>query len=263
MLQGLRWMPAWLGINVMVLTWNCVGGGLHQAAAQTVIGVDCDAGQTLSDALLTAIPGDTLLISGTCMERVVVTTDRLTLDGQGSALIDGGGAAPENVTEGVVTIKGAQGVILTGITVQNGPDGIIGTQGAAFEVRHSISQDNADEGLQVDESSTARMRDCILQRNAGEGLNVLRTSSVTFSGIVVSQHNGGTGFAISNGSSAFVNIRLAPHNVTLQAIHNGHNGFFVNGASSASLTETTLEFIPIKSWVATGSGAPGSCAGHN
>ena len=24
-----------------------------------------------------------------------------------------------------------------------------------------------------------------------------------------------------------------------------------------------LEFIPIKSWVATGSGAPGSCAGHN
>ena len=24
-----------------------------------------------------------------------------------------------------------------------------------------------------------------------------------------------------------------------------------------------VEFIPIKSWVATGSGAPGSCAGHN
>ena len=26
---------------------------------------------------------------------------------------------------------------------------------------------------------------------------------------------------------------------------------------------SSAEFIPIKSWVATGSGAPGSCAGHN
>ena len=38
----------------------------------------------------------------------------------------------------------------------------------------------------------------------------------------------------------------------------------INVAREAQLIgPVKLEFIPIKSWVATGSGAPGSCAGHN
>ncbi|WP_143309819.1 hypothetical protein, partial [Candidatus Entotheonella palauensis] len=53
----------------MATTLVCSGYDLQEAAAQGTIGVDCNAGQTLSDALLAAIPGDTLLISGTCAER--------------------------------------------------------------------------------------------------------------------------------------------------------------------------------------------------
>ena len=88
--------------------------------------VKCDKGQTLTEALRKAKPGDTLQVTGTCHERVTITTDRLTLDGGGSAVLDGGGGGPTEF-EGVVTIDGAHGVTLTGFTIQNGPgEGILG-----------------------------------------------------------------------------------------------------------------------------------------
>ena len=79
-----------------------------------------------TEALKKAKPGDTLQVTGTCHERVTITTDRLTLDGDGSAVLDGGGGGPTEF-EGVVTIDGVQGVTLMGFTVQNGPGvGILG-----------------------------------------------------------------------------------------------------------------------------------------
>ena len=48
------------------------------------------------EALVLALAGhgDTILISGTCHERVTVAVDRIALDGQRSAVIDGGGGGP-------------------------------------------------------------------------------------------------------------------------------------------------------------------------
>ena len=53
--------------------------------------VHCEKGQTLTKALEKARPGDLFLVFGTCRERVVITTDQITLDGQGQAVLDGGG----------------------------------------------------------------------------------------------------------------------------------------------------------------------------
>ena len=49
---------------------------------------------------------------------MTITTDRLTLDGAGSAVLNGGGPTE---FEGVVTLDGAQGVTLMGFTIRNGP----------------------------------------------------------------------------------------------------------------------------------------------
>ncbi len=87
--------------------------------------VNCDKGGTITKALENAKRGDTIQVTGTCKERVTITTDRLTLDGQGSAILDGGGGFKANaVFERVITIDGARGVTITGFTVQHGPDGI-------------------------------------------------------------------------------------------------------------------------------------------
>ncbi|ETW99800.1 MAG: hypothetical protein ETSY1_13630 [Candidatus Entotheonella factor] len=241
-MQCSRWTSGWLAAGMMAMMLVCSGYDLQEATAQGTISVDCNAGQTLSDALLAAVPGDTLLISGTCAERVTIMTDRLTLDGQNSAIIDGGGAEPGNTSEGVVTIQGTQGVVLTGLTVQNGPDGVIGRQGAAFTVRDTIIQDNADDGLQVDENSTARVGDCTVQRSGDDGFNILRTSNITFFGTVVSQNNSDNGFTINTNSNGFVFTSLAqtPDGVTLQASGNADDGFTVANGSNVSLSGTQL-----------------------
>ena len=53
--------------------------------------VECEKGQTLTEALQKAKPGDTLQVTGTRHERVTITTDRLTLDGDSSAARRGRG----------------------------------------------------------------------------------------------------------------------------------------------------------------------------
>ena len=50
----------------------------------------CTKGETLTKAVALAKPDVTFQVTGTCKETVTITTDRLTLDGQGSAILDGG-----------------------------------------------------------------------------------------------------------------------------------------------------------------------------
>ena len=161
--------------------------------------VKCDKGQTLTEALRKAKPGDTLQVTGTCQERVTITTDRLTLDGGGSAVLDGGGGGPTEF-EGVVTIDGAQGVTLMGFTVQNGPgEGILGLHGAAFAVQQTTVQQNAAIGIAVADGSTADLTDCTIQGN-GVGIDVFTSSSAILRGAITISQNKGNGAEV-NGQS--------------------------------------------------------------
>ncbi len=89
-------------------------------AASNMRVVNCDRGQNLGEALARAHPGDTIRVTGTCVEQVSIKTDQITLDGQGAATLDGGGG-PFAEFDAVVTIDGASGVTIQGFTVQNGP----------------------------------------------------------------------------------------------------------------------------------------------
>lgn len=161
--------------------------------------VECEKGQTLTEALQQAKPGDTLKVTGTCHERVTITTDRLTLDGGGSAVLDGGGGSPAEF-EGVVTIDGAHGVTLTGFTIQNGPgEGILGQRSAAFTVLDTTVQDNAGIGIAVGGGSTAELTDCAMRRNLF-GLDVFAGASTILRGAISINHNLGVG-AFAGGAS--------------------------------------------------------------
>jgi hypothetical protein len=60
-------------------------------ALAAIINVDCSRGETITRTLTAAVPGDTIRVTGTCRERITITTDRLTIDGQGRTILDGGG----------------------------------------------------------------------------------------------------------------------------------------------------------------------------
>lgn len=74
--------------------------------------VDCSAGGSLQTTIDQAQPGDTIEISGTCEEAVVVNKDDITLDGGGSAVIDGAG-----LDRWAVDLTGRQKVTIEGLTV--------------------------------------------------------------------------------------------------------------------------------------------------
>jgi Right handed beta helix region len=186
--------------------------------------VNCDRGENIAEVLAKAEPGDTIRVTGTCVERVSIKTDRITLDGQGAATLDGGGG-PTSEFDGVVTIDGASGVTIQGFTVQNGPgEGILGTHGAAFSVRNSTVQDNGSAGVAVAEGSTAELTDCRLLRNGG-GIDVFTQSSAVFKGAIRINDNHGPG-AVINGTS-ILEIRGAQ----VEASRNGGAGL-VAGSNS-------------------------------
>jgi nitrous oxidase accessory protein NosD len=147
--------------------------------------VNCDVpGQTITQALQTAQPGDTIRIRGTCEETVTITTDRVTLDGGGKAVLQGpGGGQPGEVSEGLLNIVGVQGVEIRGFTVQHSAaDGINGRQGAAFAVRDVRVLQSADDGIEATETSTVRFLGTCAVRGSGEdGMPITRGSSALFS----------------------------------------------------------------------------------
>jgi Right handed beta helix region len=195
------WVGAGIfGLFVALVLWGHREQSIGIAGANSPVKkVTCDKGQTLTEALKQAKPGDTLQVTGTCHERVTITTDRLTLDGGGSAVLDGGAGGPTEF-EGVVTIDGAHGVTLTGFTIQNGPgEGILGQRGAAFTVLDTTVQDNAGIGIAVGGGSTAELTDCTMQRNLF-GLDVFAGASTILRGAISINNNLGVG-AFAGGAS--------------------------------------------------------------
>jgi len=190
--------------------------------------VNCDRGEEIARALARAEPGDTIRVTGTCVERVSIKTDRITLDGQGAATLDGGGG-PTSEFDGVVTIDGASGVTIQGFTVQNGPgEGILGTHGAAFSVRNTTVQDNGSTGVVVAEGSTAELTDCSILRNDA-GIDVFTQSSAVLKGAIRTNDNLLNGATV-NGTS-IIEIRGAQ----VEASRNGGEGLAAGSNSQLAV----------------------------
>jgi parallel beta helix pectate lyase-like protein len=184
--------------------------------------VNCATGQSFVNVLAAAQPGDTIRVVGTCTERVVITTDHLTLDGQGMAVLDGGGPKGGSFA-GVIVIDGARGVNIKGFTVQNGPNGIVSINGAAFSVSHSKLQNHAAAGILVADGSAAELTNTTMRHNAA-GMNVIGGSGVVLKGAVVANENAGNGIFV--GGASLMEIRGA----TVEASNNQLNGLVLDGA---------------------------------
>jgi hypothetical protein len=216
----------WVGAVVVVGLLGILGLSGSQERAVGVAGADsavkkveCDKGQTLTDALKKAKPGDRLQVTGTCQERVTITTDRLTLDGGGSAVLDGGGGGPTELFEAVVTLDGVQGVTLMGFTIQNGPSlGILGVGGAAFVGQDTTMQHNGAAGIFLNNNSSAELLDVEVKDSGGIGIPVQNNSTAVFKGHISCTGSGDNGIAVQSGST--LEIRGA----SVQASNNRGNG---------------------------------------
>ena len=129
-------------------------GTMLLTVAPTVLGqqggparfhVDCDGGgPKLSQAIELAKPGDTIVVRGTCRERIKVTRGPLILDGGGNAILDGAGVGPnEQEFNGLLTVDGAHGVTIRGWLIRNSTgEGIFGVHGANMVIQDTVVEEN-------------------------------------------------------------------------------------------------------------------------
>lgn len=213
-------------------------GWLHAPWAIRTFNVRCDLGQSLRYVLiLRARPGDRVRIHGTCNERIVITQDRLTLEGVEDGAIDGAGlepGAPE--FNPLVTIDGAQGVVLENLAIRNSTaEGLIARNNASLTLREVTATANAGLGMLFD-SARATIEDSTVSGN-GSGLDSVNNSTLLFAGEIDLTQNGALGLGASNGTA--VELRGAQVDVSNNAgvgavIEGAKFGIFNFGISQGS-----------------------------
>lgn len=228
--------------------------------------VDCDKGHSINKALSEVLPGDTIIIRGTCHEQVTITTDRLTLDGRGDATLDGQAnvcdLGPfEETNTGQLEIDGAQGVVVTGIRIQGSPvDGIYVRNAAAVKIRDTDVRNSCDDGIQSDQSAVT-LENSSFNENQESGINLFENSSLIIRvgssrfndngrqglqiwGSVASVHGGALLEARGNGFAGIT--ALAQGQITaftgsrITVAKNGENGFIL---INAGLTATFANVV--------------------
>jgi len=203
---------------------------LQLQAAPKVQEVNCDKGETITTALGKADPGDTIRVTGFCSERVIITTDRISLAGLPGATIQGALFAPPSAFSGLVTVDGAQGVRISGFTIQRSSgEGILGIRGAAITVENTVVQDNGGDGIAVTEGSTVEMRNCTIRRSFA-GVDVFTGSNAVLLGDIAVSENRDVG--IFAGSSSSIEVRGAK----VQSSNNPVGVVLANSASLAFFT---------------------------
>jgi parallel beta-helix repeat protein len=213
-------------------------------------------GNSLQAAVNAAVPGDTIPVSGTCNENILVPNDkqRIALDGGGTAIIRG----PNSATP-TLNIRG-KGILLRGFTITGGSSGIHVNRGAASVIDDNTIQNTGGTGVIVDELAFSVLTNNSVENNPGAGILVSEGSAarIGFNADIetVASANriegNAVGLLVTNGSSAravgntisdntgagVIVLRGSSADISANAIDgNGGDGIFVGENSSLQLGE--------------------------
>ena len=218
------------GLVFWAVLWLLPTAG--RAATTTV---DCSSAG-LQAAIEKVKPGDTLLVSGTCKENLVIYEEvaRITLDGQGKATIEGADARRTTIV-----VRG-RGITIKGFTVTGGNNGITVTGGGNAVIDGNTVQ-GTGFGITVDSSSSGRIANNTVQSNRLSGIAVANTSFAIIASNTI-RNNQGQGIAIATTSAAWVGFFSFEDKSPSPNIveNNGSNGIEVVLSSSARIVGNTI-----------------------
>lgn len=207
--------------------------------------VDCDNGQLLQDALVTAIgSADTLEITvrGTCNEFITIGRDRVAIEGEDGAMLIGQIRifGPSNVTIRNLTITGpGNGVVAFGgrtrlidlIITQNEGFGVIARDGAAVRINRGEITDSIDAAGVLVEGASASLSNVRVAGNGGSGVVARQNSRLVVEGGQVQDNF--IGIEVNDSSSLTM--------FDTEVMWNREFGVLVFGNSSASITGAAIE----------------------
>ncbi len=187
-----------------------LGFAITSEAEARTINVNCPS-KSLQSAVERAGPGDTINVSGDCFERITVGTDGVTIDGGGTASIDGNSLVG---AQSLVVVE-ARNVRIQNITVTNSPgSGIdVRSNGSAIIEGTTVTL-SARHGIKVSMSAYARIGSDLDHPAAGTGTgNVISDNAqvlVNGSGIFVQgSANADIFHNLVTGNSRGININNA------------------------------------------------------
>ena len=219
--------PIFVFVVCVISLWS-----LQSVAVAGTINVTCGPKETIGNALNKLKPGDTLVVSGTCNENVVIYAEfnRITLDGQGKATING-----PDANTAVISVVGRD-VTIKGFTVRGGRGGISIISGGMAVVDGNTVENTGSRGVQVGQNSTAWIINNTIRNNPNNGIQIAG-SSLAWIGFIgggreitapnTIQGNGAAGINVNRASSARI------HGNTIA--DNNRAGVAVQGASQADI----------------------------
>lgn len=239
---------------MLVVITTLVAATLHGVAAEPgppgvltveqesrVRHADCDVpGRDLASMLERARPGDTIVLRGRCDQQVAITVDRLRLVGDPGAVLDGG-EGPSSELTAALTIDGAQGVEVEGLTIESTSvgEGILGTGGAEFTVREVVLREHG-RGMLLDDASAEL--DGVTIIGGFVGFQALAPSSVVITGVVDVSMVSDEAFSLIGAAGEVRGGNLSIHdNQGLSLVVVGGSvfsilGFEISGTSTVSVT---------------------------
>jgi hypothetical protein len=233
-------------LAVLVLA---VAMDVPKASAQNVHAttkyVNCDNGETITGTLQFVRPGDTIIISGTCNENLLLSSptgryNGITLDGQGTATISG-----PDPTLNVIELAGVSRLTIRGLTITGGNDGLSINTGSAIAIDAVVVENTGRHGIHFQRGTTmGYVVNSTIQNNPGHGIVINENSYVRVgftdgvgasqgdTGPCVIQGNGGYGIRVQRGSSARV--------YTSTISNNANNGINIESASYAEIATNVI-----------------------
>jgi parallel beta-helix repeat protein len=199
----------------------------------------CGHKRTISDALRRLRPGDTLSVSGACNENVQIAEElvNITLDGQGTATING-----PDASSSTITVRGNGITIRNFASITGGENGILVTRGGVALIDSNVIQNTGNSGIVVTQSSSARIINNTIQGNPASGVVINESSSGRIGFNMpddpeaspnVIQNNGENGIVVSGSSNA----RIVGNTIS----GNGDNGVIVNRVSHGDVSSNTID----------------------
>jgi parallel beta-helix repeat protein len=218
--------------------WVSPSQGRTQSPESSTFTLTCGPDKTIAQAIKRLKPGDTLLVSGTCNENLVIgeEVDRITLDGQGTAAING------DSTANAITVNGS-GITIRGFVITGGaPQAIAVQDGAAAVIDGNTVQFAARNGIAIFRGSSANIINNTIQHNGLAGIAIQQTATARIgwsgppnnrvSAPNTIQSNGTEGIQVYRGSSAQI------FSNTIR--NNGSHGVFVDRNAQAEIAACTI-----------------------
>jgi parallel beta-helix repeat protein len=199
----------------------------------------CGGGQTVSAALQTLPPGDTLFVSGACNENVVIAEQvvNVILDGQGAATINA-----RDPNDPTINVRSNGITIRNFASITGGETGILVTRGGAATIDSNIIQNTGNNGIVVNLTSSARIINNTIQGNPQSAIVITDSSSARIGFLAtedtvarpnIIQNNGENGITVTRGSSA----RIVGNTIS----GNGDNGVIVTRVAHADVSSNTID----------------------